>query len=324
MAQDQSSRGRTPTTYPDPLVVPPLGDHRQTMIILHGRGSNANVFGPPLLGTPTSTSQTFQSTFPHTKFIFPTASKRRAQIYNRSVIHQWFDNWSLETPNQRTNLQVDGLRETSTYIHSLLREAVAEVSAKNVILGGLSQGCAAALIALLTWDGEPIAAVFGMCGWLPFRKPMEEITCPSKLDKDTNSADDIFETCEGSLDEEFPGEAATYLFEELDLVEKQPSMCFQQVPVFLGHGVDDEKVAIGLGREAASCLRSMGVNVRWAEYKGLEHWHSTEMIGNIAEFIKEVGWLDQGVEADETKVQEMAEGLAPPIETTGKPATSHI
>lgn len=195
----------------------------------------------------------------------------------------------------------------------MLREAITEVGAKNIILGGLSQGCAAALIALLTWDGEPIAAVFGMCGWLPFRKPMEEITCPGEPDKDANSVDDIFEKCEGNADQDLPCQAATYLFEELDLVGKKPSMCFQQVPIFLGHGVDDEKVAVGLGREASRCLRSMGANVKWAEYEGLGHWYSTEMIGHIAKFIKEVGWLDRGAEADGMKLQEMAEGLERPI-----------
>lgn len=115
---------------------------------------------------------------------------------------------------------------------------------------------------------------------------MEEITCPSKRYQDANSVDDPFETYEGTLDEDLPREATTYLFEELELVGKQPSMAFQKVPVFLGHGVEDERVSVELGREAASCLRGMGVNAKWAEYEGL-HWYSTEMIAEIARFIKE-------------------------------------
>lgn len=38
---------------------------------------------------------------------------------------------------------IDGVRETSGYSHGLLGEAINKVGAKNVILGGLSQGCAA-------------------------------------------------------------------------------------------------------------------------------------------------------------------------------------
>ena len=53
------------------------------------------------------------------------------------------------------------------------------MGAENIILGGLSQGCAAALIATLLWDGEPLAAVFGMCGWLPYRAHMQEIAEPA-------------------------------------------------------------------------------------------------------------------------------------------------
>lgn len=44
---------------------------------------------------------------------------------------------------------VDGLREICKYIHSLVTEAVRELRAKNVVLGGLSQRCAAKLISLI-------------------------------------------------------------------------------------------------------------------------------------------------------------------------------
>ena len=43
------------------------------------------------------------------------------------------------------------------------------------MLGGLSQGCATSLISLLLWDGPPLKATFGMCGWLPYRSRLEEI-----------------------------------------------------------------------------------------------------------------------------------------------------
>ena len=90
---------------------------------------------------------------------------------------------------KREEMQSKGLKETSTYIHCLIEEATAKVGAKNVILGGLSQGCAAALITMLTWTGEPIGAVFGMCGWLPFARSLEEIAI-QKRDEDIE--DDIF------------------------------------------------------------------------------------------------------------------------------------
>lgn len=46
---------------------------------------------------------------------------------------------------------------------------------ENVVLWGLSQGCATSLSSLLTWDGEPFAAVVGMCGWLPFANEIMDV-----------------------------------------------------------------------------------------------------------------------------------------------------
>ena len=66
--------------FPAPTIIQPQQEHRQTLIILHGRGSYASKFGPPLLET-TVDGQTLQSTFPHAKIIFPTAAKSKATIY---------------------------------------------------------------------------------------------------------------------------------------------------------------------------------------------------------------------------------------------------
>jgi hypothetical protein len=80
--------------YPDPLVIPPLRTpHKQSLIILHGRGSNARAFGPELLiqrplGNSTNTCMTLRDLLPHASFIFPTAALRRARLFSRSIIHQ--------------------------------------------------------------------------------------------------------------------------------------------------------------------------------------------------------------------------------------------
>lgn len=62
------------------------------------------------------------------------------------------------------------------FLHALLRAEIAEVpgDARNVVLGGLGQGCAASLVAMLLWEGPPLGAVVGMCGWLPFVGRLDE------------------------------------------------------------------------------------------------------------------------------------------------------
>lgn len=110
-------------TYPEPFVIPPSSsNHTHTAILLHGQGSNGPRFGQELLRSQTSDGKTLAQHLPGMKFIFPTAKKRRAIVFKRMPINQWFDNHSLKNPRQRQDLQYDGLQETSIFIHSLVME----------------------------------------------------------------------------------------------------------------------------------------------------------------------------------------------------------
>ncbi|KAI9756964.1 MAG: hypothetical protein M4579_003622, partial [Chaenotheca gracillima] len=245
---------------------------------------------------------TLRDAFPHAKFVFPTASKRRATIYKRTPINQWFDNWSLEHPNDREELQFEGLRESSQYIHGLLREEIDAVGAQNVVLGGLSQGCAASLVALLTWDGPPLAAAVGMCGWLPLRRLLESRATGQSIDGDPDDelSDDLedednpFATDDDNDQTENPRlepfqHAIASLHEELDMVyDSSSSIPLQSTKVFLGHGTEDDRVSLTLGQEATRCLRALRGNVQWHEYSGLGHWYSGEMLQDLVGFLQGV------------------------------------
>lgn len=165
--------------YPAPLVISPFSkEHTHTIIALHGRGSNAERFGHEILA-----SANLQARLPTVKFVFPTASKRRSTILKRIPINQWYDNYSLDDPGQRTDLQIDGLCETAEFIRGLItKEAhiLGEGGHRKVILWGLSQGCAAAIFTLLGgWSDitEPkaLGAFIGMSGWLPLERHLNEI-----------------------------------------------------------------------------------------------------------------------------------------------------
>lgn len=299
-----------PLPFPDPLVIPPLLSHKQTFIFLHGRGSSAARFGPMLLETPIHSTvstvgsnlspdpltpevtQTFRTAFPHAKFVFPTAPPRRATIYKRCIINQWFDNWHLTEPARREELQIGGLQETVPFIHSLLRKEATLVGGPwNVVLGGLSQGCAASLISMLLWEGEPLGAVVGMCGWLPYRGHMEDAGAKPA---DNGGEFDLFEN---SLDSEETGlgmssdpisRGVEWLREEIDVPAETSAttpLRLKSVPWFLGHGQQDPKVPIKLGREAAEHFQALEFDVTWKEYEDLGHWYSGEMLSDVAQFI---------------------------------------
>ncbi len=393
--------------YPDPFVVPPLAGplaHKQTIILLHGRGSTGLDFGPALLYTKIPGHGNLREAFPQAKFVFPTASVRRATIYRGSRIFQWFDNWSLLKGEglEREELQFEGLTEASHYIQGLVKQEAEEVGGReNVVLGGLSQGCATVLMALLSWAGSEydhgevnddremeqvadkdgdghehltqgekmVGAVVGMCGWLPLSNHLCQLSADPALsskdirrngdgalkngdeddvrpgrvkegqeeesdedneveaeqEEEGDDEDDPFQRDNESepFDDEDPFDRSSdpdqqpntkFREQDLTLIEKRitnlrydlldfplPSsslsssskankldLSFQSVPIFLGHGTDDEKVPISLGRTAVRALRDAGVeDVEWKEYSGLGHWYSGAMLGDLVIFIKE-------------------------------------
>lgn len=333
------------TPNPPPLIIHPLHlPHKQTFILLHGRGSNAARFGPVLLTTPfpspsplsqtpsptANPTQTLPTAFPHAKFIFPTAPYRRATIYKRTLITQWFDNWHLGSPpsspsssstleitttttkpTQRSRpakndwMMIDGLRETTAYLHALIREEIALLrpsagGARDIVLGGLSQGCAVSLVGAALWDGEEgsLGAVVGLCGWLPF---VEGVMAAGSGCGGGGGSVDLFERGgkdEGGLDsferdggeevEEGKGFGAVEVLREMLEWESAPRglSMLEGTPVFLGHGDEDDSVPLRLGRRSAECLGKMGLDVEWREYQGLGHWYSEEMLGDMVRFLK--------------------------------------
>jgi len=241
--------------------------------------------------------KTFYDYFPNTKFIFPTAPLRRAVVFKRSLTHQWFDNWSLTEPELKEHLQAQGLLETSAYLHDMLRDEIEIVGASNVVLMGLSQGCAASIVAMLLWTGEPIRALVGMCGYLPFRKRMHE----SAEDTDSFETGSLVGSDGGQEDMfERDGEVSGYgsrferavnwLREELGMRSVENALggqgnALQSTPVFMGHGRDDDKVPCEIGKLAADFLGGMDVNVEWQEYDDLGHWYSTYMLRDVVRFL---------------------------------------
>lgn len=298
--------------YSPPLIVPPLREHKQTLIILHGRGSTAQKFAdpllqhqvPPLPGSDTASAassmgnnKSFRDNLPHTKSIFPTAPLRRAVVFNRSLTHQWFDTWSLTQPEVKQDLQVQGLRETINFIHNILNQEIEIVGSRNVVLMGLSQGCAASIVATMLWRGEPFGAVVGMCGYLPFRKDMHDQLESSENARriehgvlEEEDDDDIFEKDPGAFESGTKLERAIdWLQEELQYSEvetrQMSSPSIQSIPVFMGHGTDDEKVPIQMGRLAADFLTLIGVSVTWKQYEKLDHWYSGTTLQDMVQFL---------------------------------------
>lgn len=184
--------------YPTPFTINPISpEHTHTFIVLHGRGSKGEKFGRELLD-----SANLPARLPTVRFVFPTASKRRSTIFRKMPINQWFDNYSLDDPNQRTDLQVGGLMETAQFLRELigteaqiLGDGSGQIGYQKVILGGLSQGCAAGIFTLLGGGfgesgNERPGAFFGMSGWLPFERQLNDITNDEEEEEDDDEEEE--------------------------------------------------------------------------------------------------------------------------------------
>lgn len=195
--------------YPVPLTIPALAEeHTHTFILLHGRGSNAERFGREFLE-----SANLQSRLPTVKFIFPTARKRRSTVLKKIPINQWFDNYSLEDPGQRTDLQVEGLSGTAEFLRGLIENEASilgEDGHQRVVFGGLSQGCAAAIFTLLGGNeaGEKRqapGAFVGMSGWLPFEQQLRDILgCDPRVEDEAELESSHFNAEDGDSPSDHP------------------------------------------------------------------------------------------------------------------------
>lgn len=198
-------------------------------------------------------------------------------------------------------------------LHRLLEREGRVVGGEHVVLGGLSQGCAAALVAGLLWRGEALGAVVGLCGWLPLAGRLMEVLEERSGDGDDDGdgdgisfggeGEDDNDDSDGGENIEEKGEAIEvdtpalraikFLEDELDFPppssssSSHPTLPFQQTPVFLAHGSLDKKVPIDVGMQGRDCLRALGTGTEWMEEEGQGHWYSGKMLERLIGFLEE-------------------------------------
>ncbi|KAI9728682.1 MAG: hypothetical protein M1828_002788 [Chrysothrix sp. TS-e1954] len=265
--------------------------HRQTIVLLHGRGDTADQFSAFLLLTSIPQYQSLQTAFPHARFVFLSAPSRPvAQLLNLESKHQWYDIWSLKEPEEKEELMKEGLRESVNWVHDVLSNESEKVGGlQNVVLAGLSQGCATSLAAMLLLEGErgPAACV-GMCGWLPYQMRVQRALDSTK---EALQNSDITTSTQDSSDDYTQEDRLRAIQTIRDRLDLPPSsayaytLAYQHTPFLLCHGLKDHKVLPELGTSATETLRKLGANVGWKDYPDLGHWYSSDMLKDVVEFM---------------------------------------
>ncbi|EFJ13683.1 hypothetical protein SELMODRAFT_121880 [Selaginella moellendorffii] len=245
-------------SYPAPFVRDATAEHRHTIILLHGRGSSGTELAEELEETLGSGSANLFQRFPGVRWVFPSARPRWSSVFEEEM-SEWFDAPSLCDIGYKQHLQVEGLRQSVDFLLRVIEEEIDRVgSASKVVLGGISQGQATALHALVC-GRHRLGAFVGASGWLPFADKIEE-----------------FLRGELGLEVEDLGDSFTSLL---------------ATPVFLGHGTDDNLIELDLGKQARDLLTRMGMSVSWKEYEGADqdgHWiKEPEEVDDIVAFLSD-------------------------------------
>lgn len=122
--------------------------------------------------------ETLRDMFPTVRWVFPTAPLLTSSRFD-CQLSQWFDMYTTEDPHEREEDQ--DLSASIGRIQEIIAQEAAAIGHGNIILGGISQGCAVAIHALLSGH-ERLAAFIGLSSWLPKREAVE------LLDRATNPA----------------------------------------------------------------------------------------------------------------------------------------
>ncbi|CAF1170832.1 unnamed protein product [Adineta steineri] len=139
-------------------IIPASDKHTASFIFFHGLGDVGE-----------SWLQAFKfykipKDMQHVKFIFPTAPIRKITLNNGHPMTGWFDAFGL---NRSAKEDQEGILESSKYFNDLIQDEIDKgIPAERIIIGGFSQGGAAALHATLTTP-HVLAGVLALSTWLP-------------------------------------------------------------------------------------------------------------------------------------------------------------
>lgn len=279
MAKREHDEGLFGSTF----VLLPKGEHTHTAILLHGRGSTGQEFADDLMVSSLSTGQTLQEKLPRWRWVFPSARDLWSTAFQEHM-PAWFETHSLTNIAERQDLQVDGIRESVRHVLQIVEDEMKQLhgSPEKLALGGISQGAAVGLWALLCRT-PPTGRLGGFVGartWLPFATNIERIIA-SKNGVTCNQ-----QPVPGK--QEFDGFVEMMMPSITGLHHLGQSII--PTPVFLSHGVDDAYVGVELGRQAAHVLLQLGMTVEWKEYSDAEeegHWFKVpEEMDDIHRFLQ--------------------------------------
>lgn len=189
---------------------PAQGEHKATVIWLHGLGDSGEGFAPvaPQLQLPNELGL---------RFIFPHAPVQPVTINGGMEMRSWYDIKSIEL-DKRADEQ--GVRDSAAKVEQLINQEIANgIAADKIILAGFSQGGVVALHLAPRFE-QKLAGVMALSTYM---------CVPEKLADEALHTDLNIFMAHGSQDNVVPPSAGKSAFEVLTALSMDVS--WQEYPM---------------------------------------------------------------------------------------------
>lgn len=189
---------------------PAQGEHKATVIWLHGLGDSGEGFAPvaPQLQLPNELGL---------RFIFPHAPVQPVTINGGMEMRSWYDIKSIEL-DKRADEQ--GVRDSAAKVEQLINQEIANgIAADKIILAGFSQGGVVALHLAPRFE-QKLAGVMALSTYM---------CVPEKLADEAIHTDLNIFMAHGSQDNVVPPSAGKSAFEVLTALSMDVS--WQEYPM---------------------------------------------------------------------------------------------
>ena len=264
------------------------------MIFLHGRSGSGEQISEELFDETSSGGLSLRQHFSGWRWVFPTALSAYNDTF-RENMREWYWISSLTDPDCGEDLQIPGMRQAVGYIGSLIRRELRDVPSQRLFLGGISQGGAVALTALLS-ERYNLGGFVILCGWMPFQSQLWELLHHRPHRERTTGLDCDIES-RGLAANRTRNFYSNKLKLEDNAVNNQIACAFPtpeessfrnfRTPVFIGHSEDDNVVDIKLASGMRNTLTELGLQVTWREYQDAGHWISEPKgVDDIIQFLE--------------------------------------
>ncbi|PON22229.1 phospholipase/Carboxylesterase [Trichoderma gamsii] len=254
-----------------PLVVGPATghSHTHTIIVLHGRDSEAQEFMAEFFeceATGPETDRTLPALFPTVRWVFPQAKPLHSERFNIEM-SQWFDMWSVEDQQERAELQIPGLRASVDRVAELIQEEELLVPRKRIFLSGISQGFATVLATFFADGRGGFAGLCGFSSWFPLA---------------AQAVPEVY-AFGGDSSQQLAAMQRFYLGRD----ESSPVQ-MTSTPILLGHCRDDEVIDIQSGTRLRDFLYRFDMEVDWQEYLDGGHWfNEPQGVDDFVRFLRQ-------------------------------------